>query len=349
MKTIRIPALCLTAAAVLGVSAAARADVDERQVTPGAASAVNMDQRFMTQREASWVEFTVDVMGIATAKGWATVFGSTLFYDEDEVENSSATLYFNVDDMVFGSGKLDEPVKSPMFLDAARHPRVTFQSTRVVAREDGFDVVGDLTVRGVAREVTIRMESPSEILRDDQSGIDLVNFRGHLSFDRGEFGLTETTGTLRGRPRVGLRVDVNFSLTAFRYTEAYLERRFLHPGADGAVHPVGTLYETARRDGPAAALEHYAEMKVQTPTKVDKSTLPDLGWILMRNQRAADSIAVFQQSIEENPETWYTYLRMGDAYVISGNHEKAVELYTAMREHYDYHPHIEHLLRLLAE
>ena len=351
MKTIRIPALFLaaTVALALGVTPAARADVDEAKVAARKASAINMDQRFMTQREASWVEFTVDAMGIATVKGWATVFGSTLFYDENEIENSSATIYFNVDDMVFGSGKLDEPVKSPMFLDAAKYPRVTFQSTRVVPRADGFDVVGELTLHGVTREATIRMEPPSEILRDDRSGTDLVSFRGHLSFDRGEFGLTETTGTLRGRPRVGLEVDVDFSLTAFRYTKAHLEKRFLLPGADGALHPVGTLYETASRDSAGAAIEHYARMKAQTPEKLDKGILSDLGWVLMKNGRADDAIAVFQQAIEENPSTWYTYLRMGDAYVLSGKPEKAIEIYTAMRENYDYHPHIEHLLRLLAE
>lgn len=49
-------------------------------------------------------------------------------------------------------------MRSPMNLDAEDHPTITYESVSCAARPDGkFDVVGDLTIRGVTKRVTTAM------------------------------------------------------------------------------------------------------------------------------------------------------------------------------------------------
>ncbi len=211
-------------------------------------------------------------------------------------------------------------------------------------------MTGDLTVKGVTKQVTCRMEAPTAILRDDQSNLDMVGFRGSMTIDRRDFGLSgipQMDALFRGSPRVSNEVLVRFSFGAFRYTLDYLEARFHSKSQDGSMHPVGTLYDLARQEGISAALSAFDKMKSETPDRIDKNTLPDLGWFLMVSGHPQEAIQAYRKSFEDHPDFWTAHMRMGDAYVLAGQREKAIQTYSNVREHFEFHPHLEELLRLL--
>jgi len=81
----------------------------------------------------------------------------------------------------------DTAVRSARFLDAGTHPVMTFASERT----DGSTLTGTLTVRGVARPVTLSIE---------QSAVAAGSFTARAStrIDRAEFGVTALRG-LAGR------------------------------------------------------------------------------------------------------------------------------------------------------
>lgn len=293
---------------------------------------IDMDQRFQSDRRASWVEFSVDAPdGRIQTKGWFTKFSSTLFFDAERVERSSATFSLDADSVTLGNGLLDAPLKG--LLDTANHPRIVFQSRGVARRDDGLDVSGDLTIKGTTRPVTLRLELPSEVWRNDESALDLVKLRGSLDLDRREF--------IPGVPQVGHRVAVAFQVTASRYTREYLARSFSAP------HPVGTLYDLACHQGVDAALTAYEDLKTKTPDTIDRNTLADLGWRLMRTGHAGEAVTVYQRAIEDYPEYYNTVLRMGDAYVIAGRIPEAIDTFTSMKEHFPHSTHIAELLKQL--
>jgi polyisoprenoid-binding protein YceI len=60
--------------------------------------------------------------------------------------------------------KRDEHLRSADFFDVANHPRITFQSTKVErVGQDRYRVTGNLTIRGVTKEVTLDVETTPEI------------------------------------------------------------------------------------------------------------------------------------------------------------------------------------------
>jgi polyisoprenoid-binding protein YceI len=83
------------------------------------------------------------------------------------------------------------PPRRSRFLDADRHPVVTFESTRLESAGGGLTLLGTLTVRGVARPVSLVIEE-----RTARPGSLLV--RASTRIDRTEFGLTVAPG-LAGR------------------------------------------------------------------------------------------------------------------------------------------------------
>jgi len=84
----------------------------------------------------------------------------------------------------------DSHLKSPDFLDVNRYPAITFRSTKIVsAGEDSYEVTGDLTIRGVTREVTLHVESVSPEIKDP-AGLLRRGASATTQIERKDFGLT---------------------------------------------------------------------------------------------------------------------------------------------------------------
>lgn len=107
--------------------------------------------------------------------------------------------------------KRDAHLRSGDFLDVAQHPFIDFRSTSVESL-GGRDllVIGELTLRGVTREVRLEVEYGGRMR--DPSGVERVGFTARGSISRKAFGITfnqvlESGGLALG-DRMELRIDV---------------------------------------------------------------------------------------------------------------------------------------------
>ena len=79
-----------------------------------------------------------------------------MLLDKAELSKSSISVTLPVEGLDTGVAKLDEALKSPDFLDAAKYPTITFKSTKIEKTgKNGLKITGDLTVHGVTRPVTL--------------------------------------------------------------------------------------------------------------------------------------------------------------------------------------------------
>ena len=150
-------------------------------------------------------------MAISTVRGRFAVKEGTIQLDAANVPNSSVEVTIDVTSIDTGVARRDTHLKSPDFFDAAMYPTATFKSTKVVATDNGFDVIGDLTLHGVTRAITLHMEPPSK----EQIGMDNKPHRGFAataSLHRHDFGLVWNGLLKSGDPVVG--DDVMLTLAA---------------------------------------------------------------------------------------------------------------------------------------
>jgi polyisoprenoid-binding protein YceI len=86
-------------------------------------------------------------------------FEGTIQFDPDQPEKSSVTAKIETASINTGNEKRDGDLRSPMFFDVAKYPAIIFQSKKV--RQTGPDtaeVVGDLTLHGVTKEITLQVK-----------------------------------------------------------------------------------------------------------------------------------------------------------------------------------------------
>lgn len=110
--------------------------------------------------------------------------------------------------------KRDEHLRTPDFLDVAKYPTITFVSRKIVKGDPGkLKVIGDLTLHGVTREITVDLEGPTPEIKDPWG-----NFRrgvtGTAKIDRRDFGITwnkvlDSGGLVVGN-EVSIQIDIEW-------------------------------------------------------------------------------------------------------------------------------------------
>lgn len=159
------------------------------------------------------VEFAVKHMKIATVKGRFAELTATLAVEADDLATATVVVDIDAASLDTRSEQRDEHLRSADFFDVANHPRLTFRSRSVTARGDGeYRIVGDLTIRGVTRELVLDAEFQGS--GQDPWGGTRLGFTAAGRVDRRDFGLTwnaalEAGGFLVG-DEVRLAIDAQF-------------------------------------------------------------------------------------------------------------------------------------------
>ncbi len=157
------------------------------------------------------VGFSVRHLMISTVRGRFGAVNGTVQYDEAEPANSSIDVTIDVTSVDTRQEQRDNHLRSADFFDVARFPSMHFVSKRIDGDvTDEFRVIGDLTIRGVTREV--RLDVTAEGRGMDPWGSERAGFSAKGKINRGDFGLTWNqaleTGGVMVSDEVKLTIDV---------------------------------------------------------------------------------------------------------------------------------------------
>jgi polyisoprenoid-binding protein YceI len=170
----------------------------------------------------SAVEFVVKHMMVSRTKGRFTTFDGTIELDEQNLANSSVAVEIDVTSIDTHDEKRDEHLRSADFFDAENHPTITFVSTEILPRGgDKFQIVGDLTIRGITQKVVIDAEKIG--INTSPWGQQVVGFEASTGVSRKEFGLTWNVALETGGFLVGDSIKINLGVEAIKQEAAVSE------------------------------------------------------------------------------------------------------------------------------
>ncbi|HSM34795.1 MAG TPA: YceI family protein [Longimicrobiales bacterium] len=179
------------------------------------------------------VGFTARHMMITKVRGRFTEAEGTIVTDAADPSTASVRVAIPTESIDTGVEDRDQHLRSGDFLDVEQHPVMTFESTDV----EGFDaeagtdftVVGDLTIAGTTREVTL--DATFEGGGQDPWGGKRVAFSASTTIDRRDFGLTWNQALETGGVLVGHDVKIDLEVQAVQAEEAETELEVLAAAA----------------------------------------------------------------------------------------------------------------------
>ena len=159
----------------------------------------------------SSVEFSVRHLMITTVKGRFTDVQGTVVVDEADPAAAAADITVQVASIDTREPQRDAHLKSADFFDVEQFPTLTFRSRAVRApKKDGFTLIGDLTIHGVTREVSL--DVTNEGRAKDPWGGERAGYTATTKIKRSDFGLTWNqlleTGGLAVSDDVKISLDV---------------------------------------------------------------------------------------------------------------------------------------------
>ena len=168
----------------------------------------------------SAIEFSVRHLAISKIKGKFKEFEAKMVFDGKAVENGSAEFTIQVASIDTENEKRDNHLKSSDFFAAEENPTITFKSKKISAVKDGkFQITGDMTMRGVTKEVTFDCELHGVV--QGPGGNTRAGFSAETTINRHDFGVSWSKTLDAGGLIVGNDVKLTLEL---EFIEAKAEK-----------------------------------------------------------------------------------------------------------------------------
>jgi polyisoprenoid-binding protein YceI len=163
----------------------------------------------------SSAQFSVVHLSISKVNGEFRKVSGTVYFDPANPEKDKIDALIDVTTVSTREDKRDEHLKSDAFFDVAKYPTMTFKSTSAMKQGGKLLVMGDLTLHGVTRPVTLEVEGPSAEIKDPQGNFK-VGASATAKINRKDFGLTWNKTLDGGGVMVGDEVTINIDVELSR-------------------------------------------------------------------------------------------------------------------------------------
>ena len=163
----------------------------------------------------SSIGFSVKHLMIATVKGSFGKYEAAFSGDEKDLARATVSAAIDVASIDTSNDQRDGHLRSPDFFDAEKHPNITFAGKRIEGNPFGeFKLIGDLTIRGVTREVAL--DATFEGRAKDPWGNSRLGYTAKGKINRTDFGLNWNQALEAGGVLVSEEVKISVEASFVR-------------------------------------------------------------------------------------------------------------------------------------
>ncbi|HUJ11834.1 MAG TPA: YceI family protein [Verrucomicrobiae bacterium] len=157
----------------------------------------------------SSIGFSIEHLVINTVHGRFGQFGGTIVVDPENgnaLKSGTATIQATSIDT--GISRRDDDLRSARFFDVAKYPTITFESKEVKTEGNEQVLVGNFTMHGVTREISlpIKLKGPIRAMGGTRLGLE-----ANTKLNRKDYGLTYNKVLESGGLMLGEDVDIQIN------------------------------------------------------------------------------------------------------------------------------------------
>jgi polyisoprenoid-binding protein YceI len=153
------------------------------------------------------INFSIKHLGYSVLTGRFDTFSGDFSYDPAKPEASTVNVTIDTNSVNSNHAERDKHLRSKDFLNVEKFPKSTFVSKKVVAGKDkdSFDLVGDFTLNGVTKSVTIAAKKIGE--GKDPWGGYRAGFQGTTELTLKDFNIVFPLGPASEKVELSLNVE----------------------------------------------------------------------------------------------------------------------------------------------
>jgi polyisoprenoid-binding protein YceI len=176
-----------------------------------AVSAAAQTSSWTIDPKHSTAQFTVRHLAISNVSGNFTNVTGTLDLNEKDITQSQVSAVIDVGSVDTRVPDRDKDLRSPNFFDVEKYPTIEFKSKRILNTGGKLQLIGDLTMHGTTREVTLDVDGPTPELNDPWGNV-RRGFSASTTLNRKDFGLIYNHALKTGEAVVGDNVKIQIDL-----------------------------------------------------------------------------------------------------------------------------------------
>ncbi len=155
--------------------------------------AMAADYKIDTKGAHASINFKASHIGFSWLLGRFNNFEGSFSYDPEKPEASKISVVIDTASVDSNHAERDKHLRTDDFLDVSKYPKAKFVSTKITPKgDDKFEVVGDFTMHGVTKSITIDAVKVGE--GKDPWGGYRLGFAGTTKINMGDFNFKKNYG-----------------------------------------------------------------------------------------------------------------------------------------------------------
>ena len=170
-----------------------------------AGQAMAADYKIDKEGQHAFIEFRIKHLGYSWLYGRFDDFDGAFTFDEKNPAADKVKVTINTNSVNSNHAERDKHLRSADFLNVAKNPTATFESTGVKAEGKNAEITGNLTLNGVTKPVTIKAELIGQ--GDDPWGGYRAGFLGTTTLKLKDFNIQRDLGPASQEVELTLSVE----------------------------------------------------------------------------------------------------------------------------------------------
>jgi polyisoprenoid-binding protein YceI len=284
-------------------------------------------------------------MGFAKVRGRFADFAGAIRYVDGDIAKTSATVIIKTVSLDTDHDFRDKDLKSANWFDVEKFPIIKFQSKRVENGASGTEVIGDLTIKDVTKEVRIKMEGSSGVQKDIREDTQII-FTGSTTIDRKEFGVMgeNWSRVKEGMTAVASEVEIELSILGKQINAPNFRNRVRN-----VEMPQGKIYQTITTKGLNDGLKEFDQLKAASTQGLNENTLNTVGYMLLKEGKFDDALKVLVHNSACYPNDPNLFDSLAEGYAWKDDKTNAIKYYKMSIEKDPLNANAIEILRHLEE
>ena len=158
----------------------------------------------------SQADFQIRHLGVSNVRGSISGVKGSVVLDEKDITKSKVEATLATATVNTGNEGRDKHLKSPDFFDIEKNPAITFKSTSLTNAGGKLKMIGDLTLNGVTKPVTLDVDGPAPPQKG-MNGKTVSGFSATGILHRADFNFGQKYGAPILGDDVQFTIDVEIS------------------------------------------------------------------------------------------------------------------------------------------